>query len=112
MCHPQDPLNLSNGLDEEKTFQLQSAEIKHGRIAMVRLLSSIQKFPCSEFFSSELGDFGFGYTGPASFVSQLHSIDKLTPFVCVLCVCLIDTACLPRLHPPWPRLGGTYPLLT
>lgn len=67
MCHPQDPLNLSNGLDEEKTFQLQSAEIKHGRIAMVRLLSSIHpELSMLGVFFSELGDFRFGYTGPAS----------------------------------------------
>lgn len=33
-----DPLNLAGGDDPEKVFRLKTAEIKHGRLAMVAFL--------------------------------------------------------------------------
>lgn len=35
---PFDPLNLAGGDDADKTFRLKTAEIKHGRLAMVSFL--------------------------------------------------------------------------
>jgi hypothetical protein len=37
-----DPLNLADGNDAEKVFRLKTAEIKHGRLAMVAFLGECQ----------------------------------------------------------------------
>jgi light-harvesting complex II chlorophyll a/b binding protein 4 len=61
-CYPGgyfDPLNLAGGDDAEKVFRLKTAEIKHGRLAMVAFAGyGVQALSTGEGALGSLAKFG------------------------------------------------------
>lgn len=56
---PFDPLNLANGDDPERVFRLKTAEIKHGRLAMIAFLGyGVQALSTGEGALGSLAQFG------------------------------------------------------
>jgi light-harvesting complex II chlorophyll a/b binding protein 4 len=61
-----DPLNLASGDDAERTFKLRTAEIKHGRLAMVAFLGfGVQALATGEGVVGSLAKFTEGFSKSA-----------------------------------------------